>query len=218
MLKGFHIDEKNTISSLAFADDLLLADTHEKAQTLLTHTENYLESLGMRIAANKCASFEIRKTKDSWYVEETCLRLGNNECIPSSAVDGTILYLGGHLSPWNGLQSSNIRGNLEITLQRLRSASLKPRQKLNLPITYIIPTTFISQPSQLPPFPQIAAWTLFLGSTLRKSSISRRPLLIVYSTAVSGRGTWSSQTGNHIRNRNIKTRHRTNEYVGPISG
>ena len=65
MLKGFHIDEKNTISSLAFADDLLMANTHEKAQTLLTHTEKYLESLRMRTAADKCASIEIRKIKDS---------------------------------------------------------------------------------------------------------------------------------------------------------
>ena len=61
-----------------------MANTHEKAQTLLTYTEKYLESLGMRTAADKCASIEIRKTKDSWYVEDPDLRLGNNECIPSS--------------------------------------------------------------------------------------------------------------------------------------
>jgi len=42
-----------------------MANTHEKAQTLLTYTEKYLESLGMRTAADKCASIEIRKTKDS---------------------------------------------------------------------------------------------------------------------------------------------------------
>jgi hypothetical protein len=39
-LKGYHINETHTISSLAFAADLLfLADSREKAQHLLNHTK-----------------------------------------------------------------------------------------------------------------------------------------------------------------------------------
>ena len=60
------INESHSLSALAFADDLiLLATTKDKAQCLLHHTESYLTNLGMLIAAEKCASFEIRPTKDS---------------------------------------------------------------------------------------------------------------------------------------------------------
>ena len=41
-----------------------LATTKNKAQHLLHRTESYLNNLGMRIAAEKCASFEIRPTRD----------------------------------------------------------------------------------------------------------------------------------------------------------
>jgi len=65
-MKGYVIDGSHSLSALAFADDLiLLASTKEKAQSLLHHTESYLTNLGMCIAAEKCASFEIRPTKDS---------------------------------------------------------------------------------------------------------------------------------------------------------
>ena len=77
-LKGYHIEDDYTISSLAFADDLLLlADSHEKAQLLLNRTEKYLHKLGKSIAANKCATFEIKTTKDTWFVTNPNLQLEN---------------------------------------------------------------------------------------------------------------------------------------------
>ena len=58
-LPGHSIDENHTISSLAFADDLILmAATREDAQKLLLHTKGYLRALGMKIAVTKCASCE----------------------------------------------------------------------------------------------------------------------------------------------------------------
>jgi hypothetical protein len=66
-LGGFTINDSQSISSLAFADDLILvADDHDAAQKLLTHTELYLQSLGMSIAAHKCTSVRVVTTKDSW--------------------------------------------------------------------------------------------------------------------------------------------------------
>jgi hypothetical protein len=41
--------------------------------------------LGMHIAAEKCASFEIRTIRDSWYIADPDLRLVNSGKIPSSA-------------------------------------------------------------------------------------------------------------------------------------
>ena len=98
-LQGYLTDKSHTISSLAFADDLrLLADTREKAQELLGRTEQYLQKLGMKIAAAKCASLEITTTKDSWYLTDPNLHLGNCER-SQSAADSTLSYLGGHFSP-----------------------------------------------------------------------------------------------------------------------
>jgi len=65
-LQGYHIDASNTISTLAFADNiLLLADNRERAQQLLHHTESYLKQLGMQIAPTKCTSFEIKTSRST---------------------------------------------------------------------------------------------------------------------------------------------------------
>jgi len=137
-MKGYKIDESHCLSALAFADDLiLLGSSKEKALSLLHHTESYLMSLGMRIAAEKCASFEIRPTKDSWYIANPDLSLTNGDKI--SAADSTMSYLGGHISPWSGLQYADIVAQLETTLERCRNAHLKPHQKLSLTTTYLVP-------------------------------------------------------------------------------
>jgi hypothetical protein len=139
-LWGYTIGSTHSISSLAFADDIMLfADDHETAQKLLTHTELYLKNLGMSIAANKCASFQIVKTKDSWHVADTRLLLLSGEQISSSTADTALRYLGGHISPWLGLDHKNVINLLRQTLHRLRGASLKPHQTLNLLTTYLIP-------------------------------------------------------------------------------
>jgi len=85
-MKGYVIVQSHCFSSLAFADELiLLATAKEKAQSLLHHTESYLKNLGMRNAAEKCASFEITCTKDSWYITnpDLCLLNGDNTQLSS---------------------------------------------------------------------------------------------------------------------------------------
>jgi hypothetical protein len=68
-MKGYVIDESHSLSALAFADDvILLATTKAKVQSLLHNAESYLNKLRMRIASENCASFEIRPTKNSWYI------------------------------------------------------------------------------------------------------------------------------------------------------
>jgi len=104
-MKGYVIDETHSLSSLAFTNDLiLLATTKDKSQRLLHHTESYLNDLGMYIAAEKCASFEIRPTSDSWYIANQDLCLPNGDKIPNSAVDSSLSYLGDDISPWDALQ------------------------------------------------------------------------------------------------------------------
>jgi hypothetical protein len=125
LLKGYRTDDRYSISSLAFADDLLLlAATREDVQQQLLHTERYLHSLGVKVAAAKCASFEIRTTRHSWFIADPDLQLGGGAHITSSTADSTHTYLGAYTSPWNGLQHKDLGITLKGTLQRLRSASL----------------------------------------------------------------------------------------------
>jgi hypothetical protein len=157
-MKGYVIDKSHNLSALAFADDLiLLATAKDQALNLLHHTESYLKSLGMRIAAEKCASFEIRTTKDSWYIANPDLRLANGDKIPSSAADSSLCYLGGHISPWSGLQYKDIVGELTTTLERCRSAQLKPHQKLSLTSTHLIPHFLHKTVMATPPISTIRA-------------------------------------------------------------
>jgi len=53
----------------------------------------------MKIAGNKCETFEIATTRDSWYVVNPNLHLGKDEYIPQTLADGTIHYLGVTLPP-----------------------------------------------------------------------------------------------------------------------
>jgi hypothetical protein len=155
-LRGYAIDSTHSISSVAFADDmLLLADDQDSAQNLLTHTEVYLQNLGMTIAPSKCVSFQIVAAKDSWYVKDTELYLLHGDRIPSSTADTATRYLGGYITPWFGLGHKHIVDLMEQTLHRLRGASLKPHQKLNLLTTYLIPHFLHATVLAIPPITTI---------------------------------------------------------------
>ena len=92
-INGYRISDSHSISSLVFADDLLLlAATKEDAQRLLLHTVRYLHILGMKMAAAKCTSFEIKETEDFWYIAEPDLHLGDGAQIPFSAADSVLTW------------------------------------------------------------------------------------------------------------------------------
>jgi hypothetical protein len=89
-----------TVSSLAFADDLiLLARREEQAITMLSVVEQYLEGLGMKLSAPKCAAVTIKVTKDSWFLTDPELQLSKGDSIPVANADTMIKYLGGQISP-----------------------------------------------------------------------------------------------------------------------
>ena len=79
------------------------------------------------------------KRKESWYITDPGLHLGNGDGVPSSTADSTLCYLGGHVSPWSGLQHRDLVDQLEGTFERVRRAQIKPHQKLTLITTHILP-------------------------------------------------------------------------------
>ncbi|XP_011686439.1 PREDICTED: uncharacterized protein LOC105449135 [Wasmannia auropunctata] len=58
------------------------AKTAPQASDLLGYAEGYLNGLGMKISATKCAAFRINTTKDSWYLADSRLTLLSRESIP----------------------------------------------------------------------------------------------------------------------------------------
>jgi hypothetical protein len=165
-MKGVTIDNTNSLSALAFADDLiLLATTKDKAKQLLHHTENYLHGLGMKLAADKCASFEIVPIHKSWYLEDPHIQLQSGEKITASKSTDHLRYLGGNVSPWFGLQYADIVENLRTTLERCRCALLKPHQKLSLITNHILPHFIHEAVLATPPTSTIRA----MDQEIRKS-------------------------------------------------
>ncbi|KXZ75867.1 hypothetical protein TcasGA2_TC034495 [Tribolium castaneum] len=123
----------------SFGTPFTAAGESPGACTLLRVTEDYLERLGMRISAPKCTSFEIRPTKDSWYVADPGLTLTKGERIPVAAVDAVFSYLGVEISPWAGITSEGIERDWRGTLHRVQRLALKPHQKLELISRYLVP-------------------------------------------------------------------------------
>ena len=137
---GYEIDNETQISSLAFADDLLLvAQTVPLAKEQLSNTEAYLRCLGMKIAASKCRTFRVIRTKDSWYLADPGLSLDSGEVIPVAGAGAHLVYLGCKVSPWAGVTIEGLRASLASTMSRVQRLKLKPHQKVDLISTYLIP-------------------------------------------------------------------------------
>jgi hypothetical protein len=118
--QGFNINNDCKVSSLAFADDImLLAPDIPEARTLLEKTERYLQDLKMKISAPKCAAFKICVTKDSWYLIDPLLTTASGDKIPNIEANATIKFLGGKISPWKGLMTEALEEDFETTLKRV---------------------------------------------------------------------------------------------------
>jgi hypothetical protein len=137
---GFTLDDGNNLSCLAFADDLiLLADSAPQARGLLKTTEEYLDSLDMKVQAAKCLTFEIKPAKEAWCIQDPGLSLKSGGRIPFAGPESKLKYLGAHISPWNGVILGGIRESINECIGRVKRLALKPHQKIQLISTYLVP-------------------------------------------------------------------------------
>jgi hypothetical protein len=59
-MNGYRINNDTKVSSLAFADDLILVSSERgEDKILFQKTEKYVQGLGMGISAPKCATFSM---------------------------------------------------------------------------------------------------------------------------------------------------------------
>ena len=79
-MPGYKISNDSELSCLAFADDLmLLANDVPQAQDLLSKTETFLRNLGMQLSVQKCATFRVVPTGDSYYIDEPAIITSEGE-------------------------------------------------------------------------------------------------------------------------------------------
>jgi hypothetical protein len=87
---------------------------------------------------HKCAAFKIQATKDSWFIAKTNLTL-LGEQIPKTGAGDRLWYLGGWISPWDGLVADKIEERLQAVLERVERLALAPNQKAEFISAHIIP-------------------------------------------------------------------------------
>jgi len=130
-MKGYQVGGQ-TVSSLAFADDqILLTRKEEQASTMVNVVEQYLEDLGMKLSAPKCAAVTIRGTKGSWFLTDPELHLSNGESIPVANANTRITYLGGKISPWAGLTIEGIEDNFKAAINAVQRSEAPPKGAIN---------------------------------------------------------------------------------------
>lgn len=65
-------------------------------------------------------SIRIKTTKDSWYITDPELNLANGENIQYVGVGTTLKYLRAKISPWVGIYTTTLKGDIEVTVQKIR--------------------------------------------------------------------------------------------------
>ena len=93
----------------------------------------------MSISAGKCAAFQIRTTRDSWYLADPELTLISGDGIPYADAGTTLKYLGVRISPWAGIDIKGLKDSLCTATKGIRKLALKPPQKVHLISTYLVP-------------------------------------------------------------------------------
>jgi hypothetical protein len=117
--QGFKINDECQVSSLAFADDIiLLAPGIVEAKILLETTEKYLQGLGMGISAPKCAAFQVCTTRDTWYLTDPVLTTANGDRMPNAEANTQMTACRIHTSVVQGITASRTHRSPAIPLAR----------------------------------------------------------------------------------------------------
>lgn len=127
-------------NALAFADDVVLISTSQDGIARLLETSaEFFHQHGLRINPSKCLGLAlepVKKRKIMKVMTETQWVI-NNIPVPMVPPSGTVRYLGVHLSPIN--KAPLKLPDIVDWMKRLRSANLKPTQKLILLRTHVLP-------------------------------------------------------------------------------
>uniref|UniRef100_A0A3Q3MZ22 Reverse transcriptase domain-containing protein n=1 Tax=Mastacembelus armatus TaxID=205130 RepID=A0A3Q3MZ22_9TELE len=123
---GYKTEEGRSISSLAFADDLVvLSDSWKGMAKNLAILDTFSELTGLRTNPAKCHGFMIskagpKKQVSPWSLKDTPIHM--------VAAHESVKYLGVRVNPWKG-----------ILKPKLKEEKLKPSQKVEVLRRYALP-------------------------------------------------------------------------------
>jgi hypothetical protein len=92
----------------------------------------------------------------------------NGEQIPNLDANDRIRYLGGWISPWEGLVLEGIEDHLQTVLERVEHLALKPHQKAQLISAHIIPHYLYPLILAVPPITTIRKLDQELRRSIKK--------------------------------------------------
>jgi hypothetical protein len=111
---------------LAFADNVILLGKNEKeAQEQINKLNKYLDFLNIKVAEDKCKTFQIVTKRDTWYIKDPEIKINNTQ-ISCTEPDDAFKYLGAKMGLWSGMSEGIIIPELIFVIKRARKLSLKP--------------------------------------------------------------------------------------------
>ncbi|MGL4355451.1 MAG: RNA-directed DNA polymerase [Aeromonas popoffii] len=132
--------EGRSVSSLAFADDLVLVSgSWTGMASHLTALDSFCRVTGLKVNQRKCFGFLIRPFRGS-YVINNCPSwvLGGTD-LQLTGLDDSFKYLGAQCNPWVGIAQPDQASTLDMWVRRLAKSPLKPSQKVTLLNRHAIP-------------------------------------------------------------------------------
>jgi Reverse transcriptase (RNA-dependent DNA polymerase) len=134
--KGYQLLDELELCAMAFADDIsLIACTVPEAQVLLSMVRDYLQDLGMGLAAEKSLAIHII---EQGRVGAAHLTLGD-EPVPTAHTKTKFRYLGVNYSASGIADKGPLEKSLSEALRRVQQLALKPAQKVVLIKRHLVP-------------------------------------------------------------------------------
>jgi hypothetical protein len=135
---GFRIGD-TSVSVLAFAGDLiLLAGSIVEAQDQLNCVSEFLDGLGMSLSPDKNQAGQVVPLRKSWVTRDPGLSIKRTP-VPGVKGTATFTYLGIDFSSAQVMCNNGHMSDLTDAAKRVRRLALKPRQKVKLIFSYLLP-------------------------------------------------------------------------------
>ena len=140
---GITLERDLRLNHLAFADDVsLITETREGAKRLAQQFESGLSEVGLLPNAKKSATLAITVDgrKQRWYCDSAAFLLLNGHKVPSMNIFDAYRYLG--TAAGIRVDPPNVNQRLQVGLDELTSAPLKPQQRLFILRVHLLPSLY----------------------------------------------------------------------------
>ncbi|GCC17378.1 hypothetical protein chiPu_0022479 [Chiloscyllium punctatum] len=136
-------DRMVNCTALAFTDDIaLLSNSHAGMQENLKILQSYCDKTGLDINVKKTKGFHFTCKRKTFMKNHEAKWRIRNETIKYIPPGDTERYLGARIDPWAGVKEREWDEKLKTWVEGLRTAPLKPTQRLELLRVHVIPRLY----------------------------------------------------------------------------